>query len=167
MKKKLKYLKIIFIFIISLNISCSMKYWKNRAYDFTDFAHIDLNIMGGVAACYAGPFVLGAMAFDYDMGCRYILGLGGIQKIKFNETSINSGIIFPFNRLKEKGRSEIGYNNNSPPWGAIGFDFGVILGIGFRIDFVEFADFVSGLFYFDFLKDDLFEKEKQSNIKVE
>ena len=81
---------------------------------------------------------------------RTKLGLGGIQ-----QTEANGGIHgLGFPLAEEDARSGWGYAKTKPAYGSIGVDVGAYIGIGARVDIVEFFDFLLGFAGVDFIKDD-------------
>lgn len=150
-----------FILLISLTFltSCSTTYWNNRRHDLTDMAHlrfqkISLGADVNVAHVAVGFYMQNGT--DGEKGYRAKLGLGGIQ-----EVDSSGGIRFLGFPLSEKeSRSAFGYGETVPPYGSIGFDTGIFLGIGARVDLFEMLDFFLGFAYIDLVEDDDEEKEE-------
>ena len=130
------------------------QYFKDRAMDLTDAAHIDLSAMSFGAGVNAGPAVVGLnlVSAPCGPGFRTKIGLGGIEALRVNEGY--AGLIWPLGDAETKTRSEAGYGRHFPPWGSVGADIGFIYGISARADAVELVDFLLGLAGVDILKDD-------------
>lgn len=145
------------------------EYLTDRRHDLTDAAHVDFNDFALGTAVSVGPMVLGGHAITtfIDRGTSFRLGLGGVQEIK--TSGIHWGVGFPFERYQATKRPEGGpfgdwrldrsssfgdYEHSYPGWGSLGFDIGLLWGVGARVDAVELLDFAVGLTRIDLLRDD-------------
>ena len=134
-------------------------YWADRRQDLTDVAHVDVTMFSVGVAANAGPAIVGLhrTAGSCGDGGRVKIGLGGVQAV--STCGQYAGVVFPISRIKEKTRSNGGYGTEAPPWGSVGLDIGLILGLGVRFDVVELADLVLGLGGIDIIDDDVSKKE--------
>ena len=145
---------------VACGTGCTTGYWIDRGADLTDVAHVDMHGWSLGAAVNVGPAIVGYHSIfdDRSGGTRDMFGLGGHQQSESDGTT--SGLIIPFGWRKEECRSESFYKRHSPTLGSIGFDMGLVVGIGARIDFVELIDLILGFCGVDILNDDL-ERKKQ------
>ena len=145
--------KLFILCILCFLTSCTSTYWNNRRHDLTDFAHIrfqkvslgaDVNVMHLAAGFYMQNGI------DGEKGHRTKLGLGGVQ-----EVNASGGIRFiGFPLAEVESRSKYGYGEKVPPYGSVGFDLGIIGGIGARVDIFELLDFFLGFAEVDLVEDD-------------
>ena len=122
--------------------ACVKPYFIDRAHDLTDVAHVEVNAMSLGAAVNVGPAILGWNEISGpDGGQRYMLGLGGYRWIRADGQY--SGVIYPLSKVgHDESRSETGYSSVHPTWGSVGFDVGLVVGLGARVDIVELIDFI-------------------------
>ncbi|MFT5130350.1 MAG: hypothetical protein ACI8W8_003981 [Rhodothermales bacterium] len=147
--------------LATMGCANSRGYLADRAADLTDVAHLNLSAFSrGHAMANVGPAVVGyqrLVGIDSNGYCMKV-GLGGIEEL---QTSINSGgdrptfgLIIPLTHQAFDTRSLVGYGKRHPPWGSVGADLGLFMGIGMRADLVELADFTLGWIRLDLLRDD-------------
>lgn len=131
-------------------------YWTNRGRDLTDVLHVDVTGFGTGAVVNVGPAILGYHAVHgiFLSGTRKIIGLGGVKDIH-HRSSVASGVIVPLSRWQQHGDGVGAYASHGPGWGSVGVDLGYALGGSIRVDFVEFADLLVGVFGLDLLDDDV------------
>ena len=160
----IKY-KILFTLTISMT-SCA--YLEDRRQDLTDAVHLNFNTLGVGASLNAGPAIVGFHEIDgfgNKGGDRYKLGLGGVQHL--HERGETAGFIIPFSYSEIHEYKDSKYKELSPALGSVGFDLGFIISFGARVDLIETADFILGLFYLDILNDDEAAKAEKSPPKSE
>lgn len=145
----------LFLFTILISLSnAGCLYMENRGKDLTEAANIKISILSVGLGVNAGPFIAGYHKNEGIMGGAGVgikFGLGGMYYEKIR--GAYSGIVIPLSHSKLERNKEKEYCNN-PGWGSAGFDLGYIIGLGTRVDVIEFIDFLGGIFLIDILKDD-------------
>lgn len=123
--------------------------------DLTDVVHVDVTALAGFGYVNAGPALVGAYVtggMEGHGGDRLEVGLGGIRDERIDGFCVGLGYPMVWHSLQS--RSRLGYGASGPAWGSLGADVGLFLGLGGRVDVVEFADLCTGLVGYDLLKDD-------------
>lgn len=147
------------------------RYVSNRLDDLTDVAHVDATVLRIGLLCNVGPLILGRVVCGdaYVPTVSLRAGLGGVQFVR--TTGEAGGFIVPTSHYdvsrwslyawgdrpaSEAGEARPGssYYGKGPAWGSVGLEVALIVGLGARVDVVECADFLLGLFAVDLVGDD-------------
>jgi len=161
MKTILKCCRITSILFLYVTVT-GCAYLEDRRQDLTDVAHVNGTACGTGIAVNVGPALVGfyeILGFTRRGGTRAKLGLGGYQQNK--EDGEILGVIVPMDFATNLSYKDNFYKEHSPGWGSVGFDMGLIFGIGARVDVVEALDFILGIFTIDLLNDDSSFKEDE------
>jgi hypothetical protein len=152
--KTMKTTKLVLILALTFFIS-SCTYLEDRRQDLTDMANVNVSAFSIGLGVNAGPAIAGYHKIEGLMGgsgARGKLGLGGVQDNK--ERGDYYGVGLPLSWAENKDHKDSFYKKHSPAWTSVGFDLGLIFGVGARADALEALDFVLGLFLIDILDDD-------------
>lgn len=134
-------------------------YLRNRLDDLTEAAHVDLaSSFAFGALANVGPALLGFHQLaGLEYGERLQLGLGGVVPLRTANDSVAAGLGVPLAWARpetDRGEPLSGYRSRHPGYGSLGVDLGLLVGFGARVDLVELADFLAGIFGADLLGDD-------------
>jgi hypothetical protein len=147
---------------------------RNRRADLHDVLNVKFHFMALGADANVGPANVGVILISGPDGKSLSLsrGITGTTETPYSGLEVGLGI--PVSRIgyppkdgwsgsaeyySEKGERFVrerksSYSDKYPGWCSIGFDLGIIVGIGFRFDVCEFADFIGNFFGKDILDDD-------------
>ena len=122
---------------------------RDRLNDLTDVVHVHYSAASGGVLLNLGPAQFGFFGIHGGFGA---LGLGGVRG--YGLAGDASGFLIPFHvaTYDEDGGGH--YSSKWPGWGSVGLELAAFVGIGVRLDIVEFADFVVGFAGLDFAGDD-------------
>ncbi|MEM7231784.1 MAG: hypothetical protein AAF517_06400 [Planctomycetota bacterium] len=143
----------------------SDSYLGNRFRDLTEAANIQTHSGSVGGLVNVGPVIVGYHQVVWlAYGEKNLFGLGGMTRRKIANEPAAAGLLVPFSYQQEvledgsfEGKPLDDYASQQPTWGSVGVDLGAlgVVGFGARLDFVELADFLTGLFGYDLLGDDL------------
>lgn len=146
--------------------TAAKNYFSSRWRDTVDVVHVNLlwNSCGLLAN--AGPLVVGYEAplfRNLPSYGQHAIGMARVGVVFADyvlEKGAAYGLLVPLSRL-DVGRWDApgaawgkGYGGKAPGWGSLGFDVGLLVGLGVHVDVVELVDLVSGFFGADISKDD-------------
>ena len=148
--------KATFALIISsiLFSGCSTTNWKSRKADLTDSVEVHLD--GVTVGSTLNVSVLSIGYYEVSnywgnpYGQRTKYGFGGREQVNIKGISC----LTPLKERKTGRKSGWGYAYDVPPFAAVGADCGLILGVGAKVDALEFFDFILGFTTLDILSDD-------------
>lgn len=148
-------MKYILLITFTLLTNCSSNYWDDRRLDLTDSLHLTGESLGIGINANVSTLCVGASDVSGFCGGepgRVKLGLGGIQGTEVEPRSIKI-IGLPLKENSPRSRWE--YGGEIPPFASLGVSGGFWVNVGVRADFLEFIDFIGGIFLIDIMDDDL------------